>query len=82
MPSKHVHFYPGVDFHNKDRGTQKIKIWKISPKTYYTDNHAYKKHAASHHDKRQSLSAESGGLYFFMPGKLAFSSKRKNIDLK
>jgi hypothetical protein len=50
MTSKHVHFYPGIDFHNKNRGTQKIKIWNISPKTYYTDNHAYKKQLASHPD--------------------------------
>jgi hypothetical protein len=54
MPSKHVHFYPGIDFHNKDQGTQKIKIWNISPKTYCTDNHAYNKQLASHPDKTLS----------------------------
>jgi hypothetical protein len=65
MLSKHVHFYPGIDFHKKDRGTQKIKIWKISPKTYYTDNHAYKKQLASHPDKRKSPSVTAERLFLF-----------------
>jgi hypothetical protein len=37
MSAKHVHFYPGIEFHIKDHGRQKVETWNKSFKTYYVD---------------------------------------------